>query len=162
VRRLAELTGGNPLFVVECARALRTPSCQLGSLPPTVRQVVLDRLAMLPDATRDALASGAVLGREFSAASVARMHGLLPAQVIEALLHALRSGLVAEARPGQFAFSHALVRDAVYAALDPMKRAETHRCAASALSAEKVDTAELPAARARAPRAGRTAGRGSD
>ena len=162
VRRLTELTGGNPLFVVECARALGTPWGQLGSLPPTVRQFVLDRLALLPDATRDALASGSVLGREFSAASVARMHGLLPAQVIEALLHALRSGLVAEAAPGQFAFSHALVRDAVYAALDPMKRAEIHRCAARALAAEGIGTVELLVERARHALAGLPGGDGTE
>ncbi len=58
VRRLAELTGGNPLFAVECARAFRSAGGiegTLRSLPPTVRQVVLDRVALLPAATRHAL-----------------------------------------------------------------------------------------------------------
>jgi hypothetical protein len=51
LRRLAELTGGNPLFVVECARAFRAArgiEGTLESLPPTIRQVVLDRVALFP------------------------------------------------------------------------------------------------------------------
>src|SRR5262249_24333077 len=75
LRRLVDLTGGNPLCLTECVRALLAADevdSALASLPTTVRQVVLDRLAALPDATRHALASGAVVGREFSAALVAR------------------------------------------------------------------------------------------
>ncbi len=47
--RFWALKGGNPLFVVECARSFKS-SGTLGSLPPTVRQVVLERFAVLPDA----------------------------------------------------------------------------------------------------------------
>ncbi|HUJ60649.1 MAG TPA: AAA family ATPase, partial [Kofleriaceae bacterium] len=135
VRRLVELTGGNPLFAVECARAVRGGGAvELAALPPTVRQVVLERVAHLPDATRDALAAGAVLGREFAAAVIARMAGMLPARAIEAVLPALRAGVVRELRPGQFAFSHALVRDAIEDALDADARAALHGRAEAALA----------------------------
>ncbi len=120
LRRLFDLTGGNPLFVVECARAFRRAGGvegTLGSLPPTVRQVVAERVALLPASARNVLAAGAILGREFSAASVARMNQTLPARAIDALLPALRAGLVNETRPGHFVFSHALVRDAIDASL---------------------------------------------
>ncbi len=137
LRRLVDLTGGNPLFVVECARAFRRAGGvegTLGALPPTVRQVVLDRVALLPASAQNVLAAGAILGREFSAASVARMNQTLPARAIDALLPALRAGLVDEARPGHFVFSHALVRDAIDEALGAEERAGHHARAAAALS----------------------------
>ncbi len=137
VRRLAELTGGNPLFAVECARAFRSAGGiegTLKSLPPTVRQVVLDRVALLPASTRHALARGSVLGREFLAATVARMDGSLPARVIDTLLPALRSGLVNETGPGHFIFSHTLVRDTIYDAIGGEERVALHGRADAALA----------------------------
>jgi hypothetical protein len=150
-KRLADLTGGNPLFVIECARAFRAAGGvegTLGSLPPTVQNVVLDRISLLPEATRRALARGAVLGRELSAATVARMNDTLPAQVIDALLPALRAGVIEETRPGQFCFSHVLVRDAIEAALPTLERAEIHRRAEVALAA-LGETADVLLERAR-------------
>jgi hypothetical protein len=138
VRRLVEITGGNPLFVVECARAFRVASSidgALRALPQTVLQVVLGRVALLPHATRNMLQSGAVLGREFTAASIARMHDSLPARVIDAMLPGLRAGIVAETKPGSFAFSHALVREAIYGAISAGDRASLHGRADVALQA---------------------------
>jgi tetratricopeptide (TPR) repeat protein len=136
LRHLVELTGGNPLFVTECARTLRDGpgNAVLGALPSTVRQIVLERVAHLPDATRKALAAGAVLGREFAAALVAHMSDALPARVIDAVLPALRAGVVSENKPGSFVFEHALVRDAIEDALAPGERAELHARAEAALS----------------------------
>jgi hypothetical protein len=151
LKKLAELTGGNPLFVVECARAFRAAGGiegTLGSLPPTIRQVVVDRVAHLPDSTRDALACGAILGREFSAALVGRMQKALPARVIDTLLAALRAGIVTETRPGHFVFSHALVRDAIDESLPAEERASLHARAEAAL-ASQGDSAEVVVERAR-------------
>jgi hypothetical protein len=151
VRRLAELTGGNPLFAVECARAFRSAGgieSTLRSLPPTIRQVVLERVGLLPASARHALSGGAVLGREFFAATVARMEGTLPARVIDTLLPALRSGLISETAPGHFIFSHTLVRDAIYDALGGEERAHLHGRADAAL-AVLGDTADILVERAR-------------
>jgi len=149
--RLREVTGGNPLFVIECARALRLGSGGQGNLPalpPTVRRVVLDRLALLAKPTRDALAAGAVLGREFSAALVARMADSLPAPIIHALLPALRAGVIGETKPGHYTFSHALVREAIEDALGADERAASHARAAAAL-AHIGETADILLERAR-------------
>jgi len=149
--RLADLTAGNPLFVVECARAFRAAGGADGSLevlPPTIRQVVLDRVELLPETTRRALACGAVLGREFSAATAARLADALPARVIDQLLPALRSGVVRELRPGHFQFTHTLVRDAIEDALPAADRAALHGRAAAALAA-LGDSADLLIDRAR-------------
>ncbi|MBX3190818.1 MAG: AAA family ATPase [Labilithrix sp.] len=149
--RLVELTGGNPLFVVECARTFKSAGGIEGTLdtvPSTVRQVVLDRLALLSTTTQKTLVCGAVLGRDFSAALVARMQGTLPARAIDDLLPALRAGLVVENDPGLFAFKHAIVRDAVEGSLSADDLAKTHARAESAL-ASMGDGAEVLLERAR-------------
>jgi tetratricopeptide (TPR) repeat protein len=137
VRQLAELTGGNPLFLIECARNYRQRMA--GPLPASIRALTTERVALLPESTREALACGAVVGRDFTAALVARMQDGLPAQVIERLSPALRAGILVEPRPGQFRFSHILVRDAVEDALGPTRAAELHARAAEALTGEGVD-----------------------
>jgi tetratricopeptide (TPR) repeat protein len=145
--KLVEMTGGNPLFVVECARAFKAAGT-FGSLPPTVKQVVLERFRELPNGTCAALVSGAILGREFSAAAVGRMLDALPARVIDDVLPALRSGLVQEVEPGRFAFSHVLVRDAVDASVAAEERAHLHRLAEAAL-AKAPETVDVIVERAR-------------
>ena len=51
--------------------------------------------------TRTALTYGAVLGREFTAALVARMQETLPARIIDTVLPALRAGLITEVELGR-------------------------------------------------------------
>jgi hypothetical protein len=138
VQDLVALTGGNPLFVVECARAFRAagaaPVSAIG-LPATIRQVVTERIALLPEDTQHVLEAAAILGREAAAGTVARMQSMLPANVIDALVPAVAAGIVAETRPGHFAFTHILVRDAIEDRLAPSDRAELHARAGVALGA---------------------------
>jgi hypothetical protein len=149
IRALVDLTGGNPLFVAECARTYRTWQPGFG-LPPTVRDVVLERFMQLPEGTRETLAHGAVLGREFFAARVARMQSVLPARVVDAVLPALRAGIVTEVQPGRFLFSHAIVRDVVEDTLGGERRALAHLLAEEALAAAAPgDARELLVERAR-------------
>ena len=146
VSELCELTGGNPLFVIECARVSRGAAPV--RLPASVRELTGERVAQLPASTREVLACAAVLGRDFSAGVVARMQDGLPAQVIERLTPALRAGLVLELRPGQYRFSHILVRDAIEQGLEPAPRAELHARAGQAL-AQSGDGADVVIERAR-------------
>jgi hypothetical protein len=128
-------TEGNPLFVVELARAtraMRAPG-KAAKLPETIRQLVQDRLARLPEGTQRALEAGAILGREFTAGDVARMSGALPAGIVDALLPALDAGLVLERQPGAFAFGHVLERDAIEEGLTPAVRSGLHARAEIAL-----------------------------
>jgi tetratricopeptide (TPR) repeat protein len=132
-------TEGNPLFVVECARVIRdtAPGTDaLRSLPPTIRLLVLERVAPLPEDTRAVLEGGAVLGREFSSGRVARLLGRLPAQAIEALRPALDAGIVAERKPGHFIFTHILVRDAVEQSISASRAIALHERAEAILASE--------------------------
>jgi hypothetical protein len=128
--RLVERAEGNPLFVVEMAQAPRFDA----SVPPTIRQLVLDRVSRLPEAARRALGAGAVVGREFGAGIVAQMLGVMPARIVDDLAPALHAGLVAESRPGGFVFGHVLERDAIEDGLSATERARLHAAAASALA----------------------------
>jgi len=133
-RRLVELTGGNPLFVVECARALKASgAARLATLPSSVRLLALEQMQYLPPETRGLVEAGAVVGRDFSAAIVARMHGVLPARAIDGLMPALRAGIIDEQRPGDFSFNHVLVRDAIYDGMSAERRAAEHQSAERAL-----------------------------
>jgi hypothetical protein len=140
VAQLHQLTGGNPLFVVECARAFAIAGAAPRAVGGrTVRTVVAERVNLLPEATRAALAAAAILGREASAATIARMEGALPAQVIDALLPAVDAGIVSEARPGHFAFAHIVVRDAIEEMLTRERRVDLHARAEKALDGDGVD-----------------------
>ena len=142
-RALASRTEGNPLFVVEMARAGGAHG-----LPRAIRDVVLERVTALPSASRRALAAGAVLGREFSAGHVGRMIDVLPARVIDDLAPAITAGLVRELRPGTFTFGHIVERDAIDEALRAEERAALHARAAAVL-ATAGDSSEVIALRAR-------------
>jgi DNA-binding SARP family transcriptional activator len=120
--------GGNPLLVEELARSGVAP----GEVPPGVRDLVAERVARLGPEVAAALALAAVQGAEFDLATVERAAG---EDVLDALEAAVADGLLAEAagRPGGFAFSHALVRDAVESSLGTARRARLHGRIAEAL-----------------------------
>ena len=139
VARLVELSGGNPLYAVECARALRSADDRSDPLPATVRDLVLEQLARLPPDAREALVAGAVFGREFTAALVARVLGTMPARVIDDLAPALSAGLVEERAPGRFAFGHALTREAVYRSVGAEGLRDLHARAEQALGPGEDD-----------------------
>ncbi|HUS31450.1 MAG TPA: AAA family ATPase [Kofleriaceae bacterium] len=133
--QLSERTGGNPLFVIECARAGKGNGKHLlGAVPPTVAVVVGERVEQLPAATRTVLADAAVLGNELTAATLGAMTDKLPARVIDDLAPALRAGLIEELAPGRFRFHHALVRDAIEDQMAPAQRRAAHQRAEAALS----------------------------
>jgi len=151
MRELVALTSGNPLFVIECVRAFQSFGAaprSVTSLPHTIRQVVMERVDLLPDKTRRVLEAAAVLGRESTAAMIARMQDAMPANVIDAMLPAVDAGIVLETRPAHFAFTHILVRDAIEEAIPAGARATLHDAAEAALAKTGGDGPELLALRA--------------
>lgn len=133
-------TAGNPFFLEEMLRHLaetksmpgpdESVPVDLGSrdAPESVREVVGRRLRRLPDAVAEVLSVAAVIGAEFDAELLSRAAEEPVEIVLDSLDRATEAGLVA-ARPsrlGRFSFSHALIRQALYAGLGTARRAQLH------------------------------------
>lgn len=133
-------TEGNPLFVVEMARAglgkdIEGSEDPTVRLPTRVRAVIQARLSRLSPAGRDLLSLAATIGRAFSidvlvAASDAGEEGVLNS------LDELWQRHIVRARDGQdYDFTHDKLRDVAYAELSPARRRLLHRRVARALEA---------------------------
>jgi DNA-binding CsgD family transcriptional regulator/tetratricopeptide (TPR) repeat protein len=108
-------TGGNPFFVTEVIAAGGT------SMPPTLRDAVLARVARLTTSGRRTLEAAAVLGSRFPPALLAEVDGGDDQRLEECLGSGV---LIRDA--GLIAFRHELSRDAILEAMLPGQGAELH------------------------------------
>ena len=132
VAQVVSVTEGNPYFVIEMALLMGTAR---GGIPSGVRELMRRRIEPVPPDSLRALELAAVLGREFELDPLAASLAQTPAQVVAALAPALELGLVRPV-PGalrRWGFAHALLREALYAGLDPERRIALHASIASAL-----------------------------
>jgi DNA-binding CsgD family transcriptional regulator len=128
LRRIHEVSEGNPFFALEQARAIRQSGLHLGSgqmpVPPTLRSLVQDRLAKVPDAERETLLAVAALAaptRELLVSLVGAGESAWPP-----LIHAFESGIV-EVADGQVRFTHPLLGSVLYADTPVPVRHDLHR-----------------------------------
>jgi DNA-binding SARP family transcriptional activator len=128
-------SGGNPFFLVELARLGQGDPDRV---PPTVREVVTRRLALLPDRARETLVTAAVTGHRFRPEVVAAANGLELDDVADDLDAARVADLVVDEESGLPAFAHALTRDAVYLSESEHRRARRHGRVARALESDPV------------------------
>src|SRR5262249_47409200 len=104
--RIAEASGGNPLYALEIARLVEGGGGGASlPVPEDVRALVARRVAALPEATRDALLRTASLARPD--VTLVDERALEPAEEAE---------LVRVDARGRIAFAHPLFASAVYAA----------------------------------------------
>jgi DNA-binding CsgD family transcriptional regulator len=138
-----EETGGNPFFLEEVVHNLQSEGRDLGdedvvasmTIPESVRQVISVRLSRLrPECVR-ALQVASMLGDPFSFETLAAAAGVDLAPLLDALDEASASGFVREEGSGDYQFSHALVRETVYAGLSAPRRALLHAQVAAKLEA---------------------------
>ena len=125
LRRLHELSGGNPFYALELGRALQRGSIALDpgeELPATLQDFVRERIADLPDETRTALATAAALSRpSLALVDAGALEPAVQAQVVEVDGEDVR-------------FAHPLLRTAAYALVGPAERRELHRRLADRVS----------------------------
>jgi hypothetical protein len=138
VRSLTEDSGGNPFFAIEILRnMLETGAFRMidgqwlldGDLVPTSNvQGALDlRFRRLPEPARASLAAASVIGMDFDLELLSTLVGLARRQTLELLDAVLGMGFLDEPEPETFRFEHALVRSALYEAIDPSERQRVHK-----------------------------------
>ncbi len=139
-QRLYVETEGLPYFVAEYLRLLasdedawRGPAWPA---PSGVRDFLHARLAPVTEVARQVLAAAAVVGRSFDLATVTAASGRSDDETITALEELLVHRLVLESGADQLDFSHAQLRQVVYADLTHLRRRLLHRRVADALATQ--------------------------
>jgi predicted ATPase len=150
-----ERTGGCPLFVQRlletewAERALKDEARSIATSIDMKRSLIESasrHLEGVSPATLDALAWGAVLGKSFGLALLARSADLAPEVLLDRLEEARRARLLRRADGGDYRFVHPLVADVLYEGLSASERAARHRSAALALEAHYGPALDLHAA----------------
>jgi tetratricopeptide (TPR) repeat protein len=115
---------GNPFFAEELLAAAGADG---GELPPRLRDLLLQRVARLPRATKGLLRLAAAAGRDVGYSLLSGAAALPEVGVRESLRQAVEHGvLVVEESTGHFRFRHALLAEAVYSTLLPGEREALH------------------------------------
>src|SRR4051794_6407190 len=114
-------TDGNPLFIEEALRSVAESGQPVSSrtlarmgVPDGVKSVIVRRLETMPPEAADALRAAAAIGREFDPRLVAGVRGVRVEHMLDTLERAPTRGLIAELERYRYAFSHAIVRMAIY------------------------------------------------
>ena len=129
-----DVTGGNPLFVREVARAIADGSWRPDRPPRSVLDIVSARLDQASADCRRLVQAAAIVGRDFQLQVVAATLQRSPVECLPLVDEAISRGFVDRLdRSGDFRFVHALTRDAVEASLSSTDRIALHRVVAAAL-----------------------------
>lgn len=141
--RLLEGAGGNPLFIIELARALRDEGsidisggiAEIGrpSVPSSLRATILRRLTVLGSETLEVLRVASILGSTFSAAELSNVTGRRLIDLLSLLTEAVQAGFLGE-REEHLSFRHDVIREALYFDMPAPIRKGMHRHAAGALA----------------------------
>ncbi|WP_218577036.1 AfsR/SARP family transcriptional regulator [Phytohabitans rumicis] len=126
-------TEGNPFFLRELIKLLttkqRVDQPHTAPVPVPVREVVLRRIARLPQAAAEVLSVAAVAGRHFDIEVVAEGASVEIEAALDVLDIAVAAGLIVEdpRRLGWFRFAHTVVAEALYETTGRLRRARLHR-----------------------------------
>jgi len=162
-RALNEVCEGNPFFIEEVLKTLAQrgdlvfrdggwqsdKEVQDIAIPDSVHGAVDQRVQALPADARRVLRVAAVIGRRFDFDVLQEVSGLPERTVLDALAAALEAQLIVEAgdaRGDQFAFRHALTREAVLADLLQREQRSLHRAVAALLERRAGDDPAAAAA----------------
>ena len=136
--RIAQASGGNPLFALEIARALVAAQGEPGQrplpVPRSVQALAAGRVGALSLAAREVVLVAAALSRptiETIASAVAGEREVLPA-----ILEAEEAGVLVTEQ-GRVRFTHPLLASAVYGAASDARRGQLHRRLAAVVTDEE-------------------------
>jgi DNA-binding CsgD family transcriptional regulator len=134
------LTEGNPFFIEEVLKSLiasgdvfftggrwdRKPLDEL-NIPPTVLAAVQQRLGGLSPAARYLVTLAAIAGRRFDFALLQALTPHIESELLVLVKELMTAQLVVEESAEQFAFRHALIRQAIYTSLLVRERRALHQ-----------------------------------
>ena len=151
-------TEGNPFFLEEVVRSLveegrirrtdgqwQRQGLATLEIPQSVKATIGRRLQKAGETCQRILTVAAVIGREFDPDILIRVSQLPEDEVLDALDEGVRLQLIRETRLGLtsgYAFEHALIRQTLYANLNPRRRARLHEqvgTAVESLASGKTD-----------------------
>lgn len=125
---IAPLADGNPFLVEELVYTLAADGAPPSLvIPHTVRDAVEQRVGRLGAEARQVLTLAAVAGRRFDFGLLLRLTGHDELNLLRNIKALVDAHLVAEQSADQFAFRHALTREAIYAGLLTRERLRLHR-----------------------------------
>ncbi len=135
-------------LAVELATMVAQERSQGALLPPSVRALILARLAPLSPAAHQLVQGVAVLGTAASALLLWQLAEVEVQEGIEALEEAVKSGILREeetggGRLGSYRFAHDLMREVVYTELGAARRQVLHQRALVRLETEGARASEL-------------------
>lgn len=148
VTMLHERTEGNPLFVGEFVQVLlargglqEVPATAVHlSVPRSVQAVIWQRLAPLSAACQETLRTAAVIGREFRLTAFEAALGQQAGPPL-GLDEAIAARVIElTSAGGGYRFSHALIRETLYASVSALRRPQLHQQVGEAL--ERLATAD--------------------
>jgi predicted ATPase len=159
VQAIFELTEGNPFFIEEVLKSLltagdifwrdgvwdRKPLRQI-RIPRSVQVAVEQRAARLEDGCRKVMLLAAVAGRQFDFDLLKALTGMEEAALLGHLKQLVAAQIIVEETAEQYAFRHALTREAVYSTLLQRERQQYHRAIAEILERRFQDRPDLHAA----------------
>jgi DNA-binding SARP family transcriptional activator len=126
---------GNPLVVIETVRDLEAGALPAGvaqlPVPRRIRELIQRHLAPLDGRAQEALATAAVIGREFDFTLLHAACGCPPRELATTLEELLRRRILTGTGDA-FYFTHDRIREVVYGSLSPLRRKVLHGAVARA------------------------------
>ncbi len=141
VDRIYQRSEGNAFFLEELLGG-QHPERSDGGLPPTLRDVLLARIASVPDAAMAIANIVAVAGRPVGHGLLSAVAGTSELDLLNAVRAAVGANLLVPHGVGEdegYGFRHNLLREAVYEDLLPEERRAIHRRLAGALTGDAAD-----------------------
>ncbi len=120
-------------------------------IPEGVREVIGRRLNRLSDRANDILELASVIGRGFELGVLAELVDVEEDDLVQALDDAVDARLIREIGVGEYVFSHALIRSALYDEVRPTRRSRLHLRVTDAISSVHAVRDRRPPGRARLP-----------
>jgi DNA-binding CsgD family transcriptional regulator len=135
-REIARVSAGNPFFALELARAAAhrgrgTPEAARLEVPPSLRELLGERIACVPSDVRRAL----LLVAAASQPTVSLVETVLGAERAADLLAAAVTASILEVDRGRLRFAHPLLASVVYGDAESEERMEAHAALADVTSA---------------------------